>query len=338
MILVTGGAGYIGSHTCLALIEAGYNVLIVDNLVNSSMTSIAEIEGITGKPVIFLKGDVRDEAFLRTIFTRFEITGVIHFAGLKSVGESSLNPLSYYDNNVNGTLALLKVMNSSGCKNLVFSSSATVYGCPSKLPIKENHPLSATNPYGQSKLFIEKMLNDLHESDKYWNIVVLRYFNPAGADESGLIGEAPNSAPNNLFPLVSKVAAGQLESLKVFGGDYHTHDGTGVRDYIHVTDLANGHVRALNILSDPARILTINLGTGTGYSVLEIIKEFEKASSHQIPYTIIDRRSGDVATSYADASYAKELMGWSAKLTLAKMCEDQWRWQSNILNGVTPST
>lgn len=330
MILVTGGTGYIGSHTCIALIEAGHDVIVVDNLINSSIDSIVRIEDITGKSISFVEGDIRDEIFLRDIFTRFEITDVIHFAGLKAVGESIINPLNYYDNNVIGTLSLLKVMDSSGCKNLIFSSSATVYGWPSNLPVKEDSPLSAANPYGQSKLFIEKILNDLHESDGHWNIVVLRYFNPAGAHESGLIGEAPNGIPNNLFPLVSQVAAGQRESIEVFGGDYLTQDGTGVRDYIHVSDLANGHVSALSTFSDSARILTINLGTGVGYSVLEIIKEFERVSCRQISYSIVDRRPGDAAACYADASYAKEMMGWSAKLTLAKMCEDQWRWQKNM--------
>lgn len=330
MILVTGGTGYIGSHTCIALIEAGHEVIVVDNLTNSSIDSIARMERITGNTISFVEGDIRDEAFLRDIFTRFKITEVIHFAGVKAVGESIIDPLKYYDNNVTGTLSLLKVMDSSGCKNLIFSSSATVYGWPSNVPVKEDSPLSAANPYGQSKLFIEKILNNLYESDRHWNIVVLRYFNPAGAHESGLIGEAPNNIPNNLFPLVSQVAAGQRDSIKVFGGDYLTQDGTGVRDYIHVTDLANGHVNALSVLSDSVRILTINLGTGVGYSVLEIIKAFEKVSCHQILYSIVDRRPGDAAVCYADATYAKEMMGWSAKLTLAKMCEDQWRWQKNM--------
>ncbi len=330
MILVTGGAGYIGSHTCIALIEAGYDIVVVDNLANSSMESIAGIENVVEKPVAFVNGDLRDEAFLGAIFTKYKITHVIHFAGLKAVGESNENPLRYYDNNITGTLSLLKAMDNSGCRSLVFSSSATVYGWPSELPVKEDFPLSAMNPYGQSKLVVEQILNDLYKSDKRWNIVVLRYFNPAGAHESGLIGEASNNVPNNIFPLVSQVAAGQRRCLKVYGGDYQTHDGTGVRDYVHVTDLADGHVCALSVLPDVARVLTINLGTGVGYSVLEIIKEFEKVSLRKISYSIVDRRPGDAAACFADVTYASEIMGWSAKLNLAKMCEDQWRWQKTL--------
>ena len=331
MILITGGAGFIGSHTALALIENGYEVLIIDNLTNSSIDSINSIQKITGKSVTFLEGDLRDEIFLKTVFDEYQITDVIHFAGVKSVGESNDNPIYYYDNNVTGTLTLIKEMAKGECRNLIFSSSATVYGEPSALPIKENFPLSTTNPYGQSKLFIEKILCDLKNSNSGWNILVLRYFNPAGAHASGLLGEAPNQVPNNLFPLVSQVAAGHTECLNIYGGQYATKDGTGVRDYIHICDLAEGHVKALKVLPNQTQLLTVNLGTGCGYSVIEIIKEFEKVSGHKIPYKILGNRKGDVAACYADASYAEKIMDWKAKRTLTDMCKDQWRWETKTL-------
>lgn len=330
MILITGGAGYIGSHTCVSLAKAGHEFVVIDSLVNSSLSSVQGIEAIIGKPIKFLQGDIRDENFLASVFTSHKITQVVHFAGLKSVGESNSDPLQYYDCNVTGTLTLLKVMAANCCRSIVFSSSATVYGYPEMVPVIEDSPLCAINPYGQTKLIIENILNDLRASDKRWEIVILRYFNPAGAHESGLIGEAPNNAPTNLFPIVSNVAAGHRSHLDVFGGDYKTHDGTGVRDYIHVTDLADGHVSALNILSKKHGILTINLGTGIGYSVLEIIKEFEKISNTSISYSIVDRRSGDSAICYADPSYASEILGWTTKYNLTKMCQDQWRWQKNL--------
>jgi len=332
MILVTGGAGYIGSHTALALIEAGKEVVVIDNLVNSTTASIKAIEKITEKPVNFINGDLGNQIFLRSIFNKYRITDVIHFAGLKSVGESNLNPIYYYENNVTGTLNLIKVMGESGCKRLIFSSSATVYGQPKNLPITEDFPLMATNPYGQSKLFIEKILSDLKKSDDHWNIIVLRYFNPAGAHSSGILGENSRSKPNNLFPLISRVAAGHVPHLEVFGGDYPTNDGTGVRDYIHINDLACGHIKALEILPNHLDLLTINLGTGAGHSVIEIINEFEKLSNRQIPYKILNRRSGDVPACYADVSYAKKILEWETKLTLTDMVRDQWRWQRKTLD------
>lgn len=329
MILVTGGAGYIGSHTCIELIQQDHEIVIVDNLINSSHQAISRIEAITGKSVVFVEGDVRDEAFLCKIFTKFKIENVIHFAGLKSVGESNNYPLKYYDNNISGILTLLKVMGDHGCKNIVFSSSATVYGSPSILPVAETAPLTSLNPYGRSKLTIEKILKDLYKSDGLWNIAILRYFNPVGAHKSGLIGEYPNNAPNNLFPIISETAAGKRSFLEIYGNDYPTPDGTGIRDYIHVMDLARGHLSALNMFSKNGCIFAVNLGTGIGYSVLEIIKEFEAVIGRSISYKITKRRKGDAASCYADVKYAKSLMGWSYEMTLTKMCEDQWRWQTN---------
>ena len=333
MILVTGGAGYIGSHTCISLIEAGYGVVVYDNFSNSSIEGIKRVEKIVGKKIDVIKGDIRDKEALEDVFRTFEIDSVIHFAGLKAVGESVEKPLEYYDNNIGGTVKLCEVMRDNGCKKIVFSSSATVYGDPKSVPIKEDFPLSATNPYGRSKLFIEEILRDLFVSDNEWKIVLLRYFNPVGAHESGLIGEDPNGIPNNLMPYISQVAVGKRDHLRVFGGDYDTHDGTGVRDYIHVMDLAEGHVKALDHIDEFDKVMTINLGTGHGYSVLDVVKAFEKASGKRVPYEIVERRAGDIATCYADPSYAKELLGWSAKYDIYKMCEDAWRWQSKNPDG-----
>lgn len=329
MTLVTGGSGYIGSHTCIELIQQGHKIIVVDNLINSSMQAIKQIELITKSTFIFVEGDVRDESLLSKVFTDHKISNVIHFAGLKAVGDSSNDPLGYYDNNISGILTLLKVMNLFGCKNLVFSSSASVYGSQSELPIPETASLSTLNPYGRSKLIIEKILGDLHSSDKLWNIAILRYFNPVGAHESGMIGESPNSKPNNLFPIVSETAAGKRSFIEIYGDDYPTIDGTGVRDYIHIMDLVRGHLSALNMFSQKGCIFSVNLGTGTGYSVLEIIKEFESISGRSIPFKITGRRSGDAAACFADVAYAKSFMDWSSKLTLTKMCEDQWRWQNS---------
>jgi UDP-glucose 4-epimerase len=333
MILVTGGSGYIGSHTCIELIQSGLDVLVLDNLSNSSPESLKRVEQITGNPVTFMHGDVRDKVLLKQLFADHAITSVIHFAGLKAVGESVSMPLAYYDNNIGGTLALLEAMAESNCRSLVFSSSATVYGDPHSVPIREDFPLSGTNPYGRSKLIIEEILNDLHLSDSSWNLALLRYFNPVGAHKSGLIGEDPNGPPNNLMPFISQVAIGRQKSLQVFGGDYPTPDGTGVRDYIHVVDLARGHVKAVQKLQETPRLLTINLGTGQGYSVLEMIKAFEAASGRKVPYQIVERRAGDVATCYADPSYARDVLDWEAERNLQQMCEDTWRWQSMNPNG-----
>jgi UDP-glucose 4-epimerase len=329
LILITGGAGYIGSHTAISLLNNEEDILIVDNLKNSSIKSIERIKKITGKSFKFYQGDIRDENFLLTIFQKYQIKDVIHFAGLKSVGDSNNNPIEYYDNNVLGLLSLLKIMLKFDCKNIVFSSSATVYGIPKKLPIKEDSFLSTINPYGRSKLMIENILKDLYKSDTSWNICILRYFNPVGAHESGLIGEDPNDTPTNLFPLVSRVAAGLLDYVEIYGNDYPTEDGTGIRDYIHVCDLADGHNYALKQFRSEGSIYIFNLGTGNGYSVLEIIKEFEKVSNKKINYKFVNRRSGDVASCYADPTYAKEYMNWSAKFSLKKMCEDQWKWQKS---------
>ena len=332
MILVTGGAGYIGSHTCIELIEQGHEVVVVDNLINSAAEAISRIEEITGKSVAFIEGDVRDESVLCDIFNQFKIESVIHFAGLKSVGESNNYPLKYFDNNISGILTLLKVMGVNGCKNLVFSSSATVYGSPAKLPVAETAPLSALNPYGRSKLIIENILDDVYLADGLWNIAILRYFNPVGAHDSGLNGESPSNIPNNLFPIISEVAIGRREVVDIYGGDYPTKDGTGVRDYIHVMDLARGHISALKTFSQDGGIFAVNLGTGQGHSVLEIIREFERASGRKVPYKIVERRAGDSASCYADVTYAKTLMGWSSEISLTQMCEDQWRWQSHLLS------
>lgn len=329
MILVTGGAGYIGSHTCVELIGAGYDVLVFDNFSNSSDVSLKRIEQITGKRVTYVNGDVRSRKQLREVFDNYEISAVLHFAGLKSVGESVAFPLMYFDNNVSGTISLCEVMSEYGCKQLVFSSSATVYGQPESVPIREDFALSTTNPYGYSKLVVEEMLRALRVSDSSWSITMLRYFNPVGAHPSGLIGEDPNGIPNNLMPFISQVAVGKRDVVNVFGGDYPTRDGTGVRDYIHVVDLAKGHVKALMTMNQnqPGE-LVVNLGTGNGYSVLEMIHAFEKASKRAVPYKVVDRRPGDVAECYSDPSLALERLGWKAELSIDDMCEDAWRWQS----------
>jgi len=332
-ILVTGGAGYIGSHTCIALIEAGYEIVIFDNFSNASKESIKRVEKIVKQNITVVEGDIRNKDALETLFSKYTIDAVIHFAGLKAVGESVAQPLKYYDNNVHGTLVLCEVMAKHGCKSIVFSSSATVYGDPHTTPIQEHFPLSATNPYGRSKLMVEEILRDVHTSDKDWKIVLLRYFNPVGAHHSGTIGEDPNDIPNNLMPFIAQTAVGKRPCLNVFGNDYPTHDGTGVRDYIHVVDLADGHIKALQKIADAKEVLTVNLGTGKGYSVLDVVKAFEKASGKKVPYQIAPRRAGDIAQCYADPSYAKEILGWEAKRSLEEMCQDSWHWQSNNPNG-----
>jgi UDP-glucose 4-epimerase len=331
MILITGGAGYIGSHTCVELLRAGYDVTVFDNFSNSHPEALERVRRITGKSLRSVHGDVRDQEALVTALRESGAQAVIHFAGLKAVGESVERPLAYYDNNVAGSLRLLEAMNTVGVKTLVFSSSATVYGNPQRLPLTEDHPLSATNPYGQTKLTIEHMLRDLQRGDDSWRIAILRYFNPVGAHDSGLIGEDPHGIPNNLMPFVAQVAIGLRPHLNVFGNDYPTPDGTGIRDYIHVVDLAIGHLKALEALdrwTDRMDCLTINLGTGKGYSVLEIVRAFETASGRSIPYKIAPRRPGDVAVCYADPTKAAALLGWQAERTLADMCADVWRWQS----------
>lgn len=332
-ILVTGGAGYIGSHTCVELLNEGYDVVVVDNLSNSSEKSLERVEKITGKRVTFYKADLLDKDTMEEIFDREVIDCVIHFAGLKAVGESVQKPLEYYYNNVTGTLILCDVMRNHGVKNIVFSSSATVYGNPKTVPIREDFPLSVTNPYGRTKLMLEEILQDLHTADKEWNVILLRYFNPIGAHESGLIGENPKGIPNNLMPYITQVAVGKLEQLGVFGDDYDTPDGTGVRDYIHVVDLAIGHVKAIKKLDDKEGVNIYNLGTGKGYSVLDMVKSFEQASGKKIKYEIKPRRAGDIATCYADPKKAKAELLWEATRDLMKMCEDSWRWQSNNPNG-----
>ena len=332
-ILVTGGAGYIGSHTCVLLIEAGYDVVIFDNFSNASVESIRRVERIVGKTIPYVEGDIRSKEALQSLFRDHTIDAVIHFAGLKAVGESVEQPLRYYDNNINGTLVLCEVMKEHGCKSIVFSSSATVYGDPHSTPITEDFPLSATNPYGRSKLFIEEILRDLYISDNSWQVVLLRYFNPVGAHTSGSIGEDPSGIPNNLMPFIAQTAVGKREKLSVFGDDYATHDGTGVRDYIHVMDLAQGHVNAIAKLSEFSEVMTINLGTGKGYSVLDVVKAFENASGKSVPYAIMPRRAGDIAKCYTDPRYAKEVLDWEAEKNLEQMCEDSWRWQSMNPNG-----
>lgn len=334
-ILVAGGAGYIGSHTCVQLLEAGYHVIIVDNLSNSSLEAVRRVEDITGQQIQFYQADVCDAQALRTVFSGHKIDAVINFAGLKAVGESVEKPIAYYWNNVSGAVVLAEVMAEFGVKTIVFSSSATVYGDPAELPIKEHFPLSATNPYGRSKLMVEDILRDLHVADDSWEIGLLRYFNPVGAHESGRIGEDPNDIPNNLMPFVSQVAVGKLEKLRVFGNDYSTPDGTGVRDYIHVVDLANGHLKAIEALKGHGKgqVLTVNLGTGSGYSVLEMVKAFEQASGNDVPYEIVKRRAGDIAACYADPGYAKEIIDWEASRGIKEMCEDTWRWQSQNPQG-----
>jgi UDP-glucose 4-epimerase len=335
MVLVTGGAGYIGSHTCIALHEAGFDFVVFDNLCNSSLESLRRVEKLIGKSINFIKGDIRNKTDLQQAFNNYKIDSVIHFAGLKAVGESVQMPLEYFDNNVNGTLVLGQVMKENNCKKIVFSSSATVYGDPATTPIKEDFPLSATNPYGRSKLFIEEILRDVFVSDNSYQIVLLRYFNPVGAHKSGNIGEDPNDIPNNLMPFISQTAVGKRDKLSVFGGDYNTPDGTGVRDYIHVVDLAMGHVKALQKIDSLKDVLTVNLGTGNGYSVLDMVKAFEKASNKKVPYQIVQRRPGDIATCFADPSYAYEQLGWKATKGVDEMCEDSWRWQSQNPDGYT---
>lgn len=332
-ILVTGGAGYIGSHTCLELLQAGYDVVVVDNLCNSKAEPLQRVQALTGKSLQFEIVDLLDKPGLDRVFAQHDIAAVIHFAGLKAVGESVAKPLYYYQNNVAGTLNLSEVMAKHGVKDMVFSSSCTVYGDPHTVPIKEDFPLSATNPYGRSKLMIENMLRDLHAADADWNIALLRYFNPVGAHVSGRIGEDPNGIPNNLLPYISQVAVGRLPQLSVFGGDYPTRDGTGVRDYIHVVDLAVGHLKALQKLESNPGLAVWNLGTGQGYSVFEVIAAFEKASGHTIAHEIVDRRPGDVAATYADPSKAKSELDWEAVRSLDEMCEDVWRWQSQNPQG-----
>ena len=327
-VLVTGGAGYIGSHTCLQLLQAGYEVVVVDNLSNSSPEALARVQRLAGRELVFCEVDIRDLQGLRRVFAEHCIDGVVHFAGLKAVGESVREPLRYYENNVEGTLKLCQAMQEAGVFRLVFSSSATVYGDPATVPIREDFPLSATNPYGRSKLMIEEILRDLRVSDPRWNIVLLRYFNPVGAHESGQIGEDPRGIPNNLMPYISQVAVGKLAELSVFGGDYPTVDGTGVRDYIHVVDLADGHLKALDKLSRDSGLFVYNLGTGLGYSVLQTLQAFERASGRRVPYRIVDRRPGDVASCYADPSLARQELGWQATRDLDTMTRDAWRWQS----------
>ncbi|QYJ88667.1 UDP-glucose 4-epimerase GalE [Shewanella halotolerans] len=332
-ILVTGGAGYIGSHTVVELLNDDQQVVIIDNLSNSSVEALKRVEQITNKGVTFYQGDVLNKAFLQKVFTDHDIDAVIHFAGLKAVGESVAQPLRYYENNVTGTLVLCEVMAEFNVKNLVFSSSATVYGDPASLPITEDFPTGATNPYGQSKLMVEHILKDLHHSDSSWNIARLRYFNPVGAHESGLIGEDPNDIPNNLMPFIAQVAVGQREKLSVFGDDYDTHDGTGVRDYIHVVDLAKGHLKALAKLNTQPGLVTYNLGTGQGYSVLDMVKAFEKACGHTIAYQIAPRRPGDIAACYADPHKAQTELNWQATHTIEDMANSSWHWQSSNPSG-----
>lgn len=327
-ILVTGGAGYIGSHTCVELLNAGYDIVVVDNFVNSCMEAVRRVEKITGKAVKFYEADIGDYQAMDDIFSKEKIDSVIHFAGLKAVGESVYKPLEYYQNNVSGTLILCDVMRKHSVKNIVFSSSATVYGNPHTVPIKEDFPLSVTNPYGRTKLMLEEIFRDMYVSDNEWNIVLLRYFNPIGAHKSGTIGENPKGIPNNLTPYITQVAVGKLDCLGVFGDDYDTVDGSGVRDYIHVVDLALGHICAIEKLKDKQGVLTYNLGTGVGYSVLQMVKAFEDATGKKIKYEIKPRRAGDIATCYADATKAKEELHWQATYGLKEMCEDSWRWQS----------
>ena len=333
-ILVTGGAGYIGTHTCVELLAAGYDLVAVDNLSNSKQVALERVKKITGKSLKFHQADIRSRDALREVFNQYKVHSVIHFAGLKSVGESIEQPLHYYDNNVAGTVALCEVMAECGVLNLVFSSSATVYGDPQSSPIHEDFPVGGTtNPYGTSKLMIEQILRDLHISAPEWRIAILRYFNPVGAHESGLIGEDPNGIPNNLMPFITQVAVGRREFLRVFGEDYPTPDGTGVRDYIHVVDLAKGHVAALDYLANNSGLLTVNLGTGQGYSVLDMVKAFQAACGRRINYQIVERRPGDIACCYADPTAAKAKLGWSAELGIDRMCQDSWRWQSMNPNG-----
>ena len=334
-ILVTGGAGFIGSHTCVELLNAGYEVVVVDNLYNSSKEALKRVEEITGKSVKFYEADIRDKEAMNAIFDKeTDVESVIHFAGLKAVGESVVKPWEYYENNIAGTLTLVDVMRKHGVKNIIFSSSATVYGDPAFVPITEECPKGqCTNPYGWTKSMLEQILTDIQKADPEWNVVLLRYFNPIGAHKSGTIGENPNGIPNNLMPYITQVAVGKLKELGVFGNDYDTPDGTGVRDYIHVVDLAKGHVKALKKIEEKAGLKIYNLGTGKGYSVLDIVKNFEAATGVKIPYVIKARRPGDIATCYSSAEKAKEELGWTAEYGIKEMCEDSWRWQSNNPNG-----
>lgn len=334
-ILLTGGAGYIGSHTCVELLNAGYEVVIADNFSNSKEESITRVRELTGKDVSFYHVDLLNKEDLETVFTENTIESVIHFAGFKAVGESVEIPLEYYHNNITGTIHLCQVMQKFNVKKLVFSSSATVYGVPEQMPISEDFSLSATNPYGRTKLMIEEILRDLFVSDNEWSVAILRYFNPVGAHESGMIGEDPNGIPNNLMPFITQVAVGKRDELSVFGNDYDTSDGTGVRDYIHVVDLANGHLKALEKVVEQSGIEAYNLGTGTGYSVLDLVSAFEKATGKAIPYKVVDRRPGDIATCYADPSKAKAELGWSATRGIEEMCKDSWNWQEKNPNGYT---
>ncbi|MCH8532889.1 MAG: UDP-glucose 4-epimerase GalE [Saccharospirillum sp.] len=332
-VLVTGGAGYIGSHTCIELINAGHSVLVLDNLCNASRRSLERVEAIVGQSVPFIEGDIRDAVLLDQLFRDQTIDSVVHFAGLKAVGESTEIPLDYYENNVWGTINLLQVMRRHGVKRLVFSSSATVYGDPASVPIHEDFPLSATNPYGRSKLMIEDMLRDLALSDSDWQVALLRYFNPVGAHPSGTIGEDPNGIPNNLMPFIAQVAIGKRPELAVFGDDYDTPDGTGVRDYIHVVDLAVGHVKAIEKLEQKPGCVAYNLGTGKGYSVLDMVRAFEKAAGKPVPYKVVARRPGDIAQCYADPAFAERELGWRAEKGLEEMMVDAWRWQSGNPEG-----
>jgi len=333
-ILVTGGAGFIGSHTVVELQNAGYDVVVVDNLSNSNEKSLERVRAITGKPVSFYKADILDREALNEIFEKEDITACIHFAGLKAVGESVAKPWEYYQNNIAGTLVLVDVMRQHGCKNIIFSSSATIYGDPAIIPITEECPKGiCTNPYGWTKSMLEQVLSDIQKADPEWNVIILRYFNPIGAHKSGTIGENPNGIPNNLMPYITQVAVGKRAELGVFGNDYDTHDGTGVRDYIHVVDLALGHLKALQKIEQNPGLGIYNLGTGTGYSVLDVVKNFEAATGVKVPYAIKERRPGDIAACYADPSKAKAELGWEAQYGIREMCEDAWRWQSQNPNG-----
>ncbi len=333
-ILVTGGAGYIGSHTVIELLNAGHEVVIIDNLVNSSRIAVNRVEEITGAKIPFYEVDIRDREKLESVFADHKFDCCIHFAGLKAVGESVAFPWEYYDNNINGTLVLLDVLRKNGCKNIIFSSSATVYGTPAVIPITEDCPKGqCTNPYGQTKSMLEQIMMDMQKADPEWNIVLLRYFNPIGAHPSGRIGESPNGIPNNLMPYITQVAVGKLKELGVFGNDYDTPDGTGVRDYIHVVDLANGHVKALQAIENKCGLAIYNLGTGQGYSVLDLVKAFEEANGIKVPYVIKPRRPGDIATCYSDPSKAERELGWKAQYGVVDMCRDSWRWQKNNPNG-----
>ncbi|MGY8661347.1 UDP-glucose 4-epimerase GalE [Bradyrhizobium sp. UFLA05-109] len=332
MIMLTGGAGYIGSHICIALLDAGFDVVVVDNLSNSKTASLDRVQSICGRSLVFRHTDIRDEEAIYETLRAYDVTAVIHLAGLKAVGESNVRPMTYYENNIFGTMRLLSAMKSAKVKTLVFSSSATVYGIPTYLPLDEKHPLGPANPYGRTKYFIEEMLKDVYQSDDDWRIGILRYFNPVGAHESGLIGEDPLGVPNNLVPFVAQVAIGKREKLRIWGNDYDTPDGTGIRDFIHVVDLAAGHLSVLRHLKGPG-LLTVNLGTGNGNSVLEVVRTFEAVSGRPVPYEFAERRVGDAAVCYADPTHAEEVLGWRSTRSLAQMCADHWRWQLQNPNG-----